>query len=100
MPEDLSIVGKDIQVWIPGREIRHAKVEQDLTIRSGYSALIPTLSSERSYAAIFIDSPEVTYFFCYQDRERSGKAAFEFISKEIYLQSRDRNHLELECIKN
>jgi len=100
MPEDLPILGSNLQVWIPGKEIRKAKVEQDLSTRLGYSALISTTSNERSYAAVFIDSPEVIYFFCYQDRERTDKAAFEFISKEIYLQGRNRNNLDLECTKN
>jgi HKD family nuclease len=100
MKEKLSLAAQEIQVWIPGKEIRTAKLEQPVATEQWYTALIPTISSERFYAGVFIDTPAVIYFFCFQDRTRSNRDSFDYLLKQIYLDSDQRNSLETSCVRN
>ncbi len=100
MEESLPLAAMDIQVWIPGKEIRTSKIEQPVATEEGYTAIIPTISSERFYAGVFIDTPEIIYFFCFQDRTKSNRNSFDYLLKQIYLDSEQRNSLETGCVRN
>lgn len=100
MKQNIPLAASDIQFWIPGKEIRTAKLEQPVATEQGYTALIPTISSERFYAGVFIDTPEVIYFFCFQERTRSNRDSFDYLLKQIYLDSDPRNSLETGCVRN
>ncbi len=100
MKENLPLAAREIQVWIPGKNLRASKVEQPVATEEWYTAIIPTTSSERFYAGVFIDTPEVIYFFCFQDRTKSNRDSFDYLLKQIYLNSDQRNSMETSCVRN
>jgi phosphatidylserine/phosphatidylglycerophosphate/cardiolipin synthase-like enzyme len=100
MKENLPIATKDIHVWIPGKNIRSSKVEQPLATDLGYTAIIPTVSSERFYAGVFIDTPDAIYFFCLQERTKSNRDSFDFLIRQIYLDSDRTTPQETSCVRN
>jgi phosphatidylserine/phosphatidylglycerophosphate/cardiolipin synthase-like enzyme len=100
MKEFLPIVGRNIYFWIPGKEIRKSKIEQIPESKAGYTAIIPTTSSERFYAGVWIESEDVFYFFCYQERTRANRNSFDFILNQLYLDGGRKNAEGQACIKN
>lgn len=100
MKESLPIAGHNVYFWIPGKEIRKSKIEQIPGSKSGYTAIIPTNSSERFYAGVWMESDDAFYFFCYQERTRANRNSFDFILNQLYLDG-DRKIAEGQaCIKN
>lgn len=99
MKENLDIAGKNIKVWFPGKEIRSAILEQTLAEEAAYTALIPSVSTERFYAAAFIELTDTIYFFCFQERTKSNRDSFQYLLGQIELVSA-KYGFETSCVRN
>ncbi|HNI88483.1 MAG TPA: hypothetical protein PKX55_10030, partial [Leptospiraceae bacterium] len=68
--------------------------------QTAFFAPISTNSSERFFAAVWIEMPEEIYFFCYQDRNRTNRDSFEFILGKIEAAENLGGQFETACLSN
>ncbi|HMV43525.1 MAG TPA: phospholipase D-like domain-containing protein [Leptospiraceae bacterium] len=100
MREDIDFAGREMKLWIPGKEMRRGRLEQQPGTQTAFFAPISTNSSERFFAAVWIEMPEEIYFFCYQDRNRTNRDSFEFILGKIEAAENLGGQFETACLSN